>query len=115
MLELGEHLLGRTGATGRKEQRVGACVLDRCARRFGLVAAEVAHDGDVAAAGRRNQLRFDVDSEGVAVGRSVQDSKGVGSVTPQSGNECRGVQWLKGPPTRASFAPWPPKPCLDAY
>ena len=32
-------------------------------RRFGFVAAEVVHDDDVAAAVRRDQPRFDVDSE----------------------------------------------------
>ena len=92
MLGLDEHLLDRVGVgtAGREEQRAGACASDRRAHRFGLAAAEVVHDGDVAAAERRNLLRFDVDSEGVAVGRPVQNPRGVDPVVPQSGDECRG-------------------------
>ena len=62
---LGEHLFDRVevGAAGRTELQAGACASDRRAHCFGFVAAEVVHDEDVAAAERRNHLRFDVDSE----------------------------------------------------
>ena len=46
---------------------------DRGAHRIGLVAARIVHDDDVAVIGRRNQLRFDIGPEGVAVGRTVQN------------------------------------------
>ena len=62
-LELGEHLFDRVevGAAGWREQQAGACASDRRAHCFDFVAAEVVRDEDVAAAERRNHLRFDVD------------------------------------------------------
>lgn len=57
VLELGEHLLDR-----------------------------IVHDDDVAAAERRDQLRFDVDPEGISVDRAAQDPRSVDPVLPQSGH-----------------------------
>ena len=98
MLELGEHLLDRVevGAAGRKEQQAGARASDRRAHRFGLVAAEIVHDDDVAAAERRNQLGFDIGLEGGAGDRSVRNPRGVDPVLPQSGDECRSVPMAEG-------------------
>ena len=63
VLELVEHLLNRIEirAVGRKEQKMGTCGSDRRAHRFGLVATQIVHDDDVAAAERGDQLRFDID------------------------------------------------------
>ena len=90
MLELGERLLDwiEVGAVGRKEQKMGARASGRRVHCFGLVIAQIVHDDDVAAAERRDQLRFNIDSEGVAVDRSVQDLGSVNLVIPQSGQEC---------------------------
>ena len=55
---------------------------------FSLVAARIVHDDDVAATERRDQLRFDIDPEDVAVDRAVQGPRNVGSVLPLSGREC---------------------------
>ena len=60
---------------------------DRCAHRFGLAAVWIVHDDDVAAAEHRNQLRFDIDPEGVAVDRAVQDIRSVDPVMAQGANE----------------------------
>ena len=77
VLELGERLLDQieVGAAGQKEQKMGARASDRRVHRFGLVAARIVHDDDVAAAGRRDQLRFNIGPEGVSVGRAVQDPR----------------------------------------
>ena len=67
VLELGEHLLDR-----------------------------IVHDDDVAAAERRDQLRFDVDPEGISVDRAAQDPRSVDPVLPQSGHECGGYPIAEG-------------------
>ena len=99
-LELGERLLDRIGigAAGRKERKMGARAPDRGAHRFGLVAARSVHDDDVASIGRRDQLRFDIGPEGVAVGRTVQNPGSVDPVLPQSGHECEGSPMAEGAP-----------------
>ena len=96
-LELGEHLLGRLeiGAAGRKEQQAGACASGRRAHRFGFVAA-VVHDDDAAAAERRDQLRFDVGSEGGAFGRSVQDPGASARSCRRAAMNVRGVPMAEG-------------------
>ena len=98
MLELGERLLDRIeiGAAGRKEQKTGARASDRRAHRFSLLAARIVHDDDVAAIERRNQLRFDMDSEDVSVDRAVQDPRRVDPVILQSGDECGGSPMAEG-------------------
>ena len=71
---------------------MGARAPDRRAYRFGLVAARSVHDGDVAAAGSRDQLRFDIGPEGVAVGRAVQDPGSVDPVMAQGADEVEVLQ-----------------------
>ena len=62
---------------------MGTRASERRAHCFGLVAARIVHDDDVATAERWDQLGFDIDPEGVATDRVVENPRGVDPVMAQ--------------------------------
>jgi hypothetical protein len=85
MFELGEDLFDRVeiGAIGRQEEQPCAGSPDRGTNGSALVAAEIIQDDDVAWPKRWDENFFDVETEGLAVDRTVENLRSLGP--------CRGI------------------------
>jgi len=89
MFELGEDLFDRVeiGAIGRQEEQPCACGPDRGTNGSALVAAEIIQDDDVAWPKRWDENFFDVETEGLAVDRTVENPRSLDAIMAESGEE----------------------------
>src|ERR1700730_18590960 len=93
MFELGEDLFDRVeiGAIGRQEEQPCACGPDRGTNGSALVAAEIIQDDDVAWPKRWDENFFDVETEGLAVDRTVENPRSLDAIMAESGEEGQGL------------------------
>src|ERR1700730_15446977 len=89
MFELGEDLFDRVeiGAIGRQEEQPCACGPDRGTNGSALVAAEIIQDDDVAWPKRWDENFLDVETEGLAVDRTVENPRSLDAIMAESGEE----------------------------
>ena len=106
MFELGEDLFDRVeiGAIGRQEEQPCAGSPDRGTNGSAVVAAErstadapgvrrVIQDDDVAWPKRWDENFFDVETEGLAVDRTVENPRSLDAIMAESGAKVRVFQW----------------------
>lgn len=89
MLELCEELFDRikVWTVRRQEQKMGARVADGFARDLAFVAAEVVEHDDVALFQGWDEYIFNIDTEEIAIDRSIDDPWSVDAVVAQRRNE----------------------------
>ena len=75
VVELGEELLDgvQVGGVFGQEEELGAGLPDGAAHGSAAVRAEIVHDDDVAWAKGRHEDVLDIETEGLAVDRSVEE------------------------------------------
>ena len=93
MFELGEELLDRVqiGRVFRQVEEPGAGGTDGATHGIGLVRAEIVHDDDVAVSQGRDQNLLDVEKEGFAVDRPLDEPRRGDAIVAQSGHEGHGL------------------------
>ena len=93
MFELGEELLDRVqiGRVFRQVEEPGAGGTDGAAHGAGLVRAKIVHDDDVAVPQGRDQNLLDVEKEGFAVDRPLEEPRSGNAIVAQSGHEGHGL------------------------
>ena len=93
MFELGEELLDRVqiGRVFRQVEEPGAGCPNDAAHGIGLVRTEIVHDHDVALSQGRNQDLLDVEKEGFAVDRPVDQPGRRNAIVAQSGEKGHGL------------------------
>ena len=89
MFELGEELLDRVqiGRVFRQVEESGAGAADGTTHGVGLVRAEIVHDDDVAVPQGWDQNLLDVEKEGFAIDRPLDEPRGGDAIVAQSGHE----------------------------
>ena len=108
--ELGEDLLDRVevGGVFRQEDEAGSDIPDRLAPRLSLVGAEIVEDHDIARLQRRDQERFDIGVEALAVDGPVEQAGRVDAVVAQGGEESRGLPLALRDLVDQALSPWRP-------
>src|ERR1700722_12845276 len=108
--ELGEDLLDRVevGGVFRQEDEAGSDIPDRLAPRLSLVGAEIVEDHDLARLQRRDQERFDIGVEALAVDGPVEQAGRVDAVVAQGGEESRGLPLALRDLVDQALFPWRP-------
>ena len=93
MFELGEELLDRVQIRRvfRQVEEPGTDGTDGTTHGVGLVRTEIAHDDDVAVPQGRDQNLLDVEKEGFAVDRSLDEPRSGDAIVAQSGHEGHGL------------------------
>ena len=93
MFELGEELLDRVqiGRVFRQVEQPGTDCTNGAAHGIGLVRTEIVHDHDVALPQGRNQNLLDVEKEGFAVDRPVDQPGRRNTIVAQSGEKGHGL------------------------
>jgi hypothetical protein len=91
--ELGEDLLDgiEVGRVFRQEDKAGADIADRLARRLSFVRAEVVENHDVARLQRRDEELFDIGAEALAIDGPVEQAGRFDAVIAERGQEGRGL------------------------
>jgi hypothetical protein len=112
VLELCEELLDgvQVGRVFGQEEEAGAGRPDGAPYRLALVRAEIVHDDDVAGRKRRDEDLVEVEPEGLAIDRPVEQPWRLDPVVPQGGQEGHGLPAAMGHLGRQALAARRPAP-----
>jgi hypothetical protein len=93
VFEFGEELLDRVQVRRvfRQVEEPGADGTDSATYGVGLVRAEIVHDDNVAVPQGRDQNFLDVEKEGFAVDRPLDEPRSGDAIVAQSGQEGHGL------------------------
>lgn len=110
VLELGEQLLDwiEIGAVGRQEEQPRAGGPDDAAHGSALVGAEIVEHDDVARLQGFDELRFDIEAEGLAVDGPIEHPGCINAIMSQRGDEGHRLPmaiWRVGDKPLAARAP----------